>query len=372
MRRIRSYLACGFDVQGFTMRRDNMNPDFEPFWPNLHLYNVQNERPLDRIWVIAKSIVKVARHRHLLKDTDVIVARSLDMLSIGAVACWLAPGRPRLIYECLDIHDMMVGNGLKNRIFRWAERRLLDRSDALIVSAPAFIENYFEPMQNWQGETTLIENKLWVDDPAGLPRPLPASVQQRAEISEEAPLICGWVGTLRCAQSLALLSAAAAALGPRIRIVMHGVVHAHALPDFDEVVARHDNMHFEGPYEYPGGLEAIYRDCDVVWSQDLWQFGTNSTWLLPNRIYEASYFGCPSIAVDGTDTGARVMQGIGWTISRPDADELIDLLRRLEASELTEKRREILSRPDAEFRQSHDEILAALEPTDQWQRRAAS
>ncbi len=361
VKRMDSYLACGFVVQGFMMRRANMNADFVPFWDNLHLADIENENQLGRMWAVAKSIPKVFANRHLLRGTDIVVARNLDMLMIAAFAQKLAPeASPRLIYECLDINNLMTGDGIKNRIFRWIERQLLTRTDTLMVSAPAFIDNYFGPVQGWNGNTVLVENKIWVSDPAVLPRPSPAQITDRAQISPETPLTVGWIGTLRCQQSLDLLVAAAQALGPRIRISMHGVIHHHAVQDFDATLAAHPNLVFCGPYSYPNGLADVYENCDVVWAQDMWQWGTNSTWLLPNRIYEASYFGCPSIAVAGTGTGDRVSAGLGWTIPEPTAEALIALLSKLTADDLTKMRQAILARPDHEFLQSADEIRQAL------------
>jgi len=156
VKRMDALMASGFDVQGFMMRRANMNKDFEPFWPNLHLYDTENENPKQRLIAVAKSIVKVARNRNLLRGTDVIMARNADMLMIGAIARMLTPGAaPELVYECLDINNQMLGQGLKNRVFRWVERRLLARTDTLIVSAPKFIENYFAPVQRCMALCTI-------------------------------------------------------------------------------------------------------------------------------------------------------------------------------------------------------------------------
>lgn len=49
----------------------------------------------------------------------------------------------------------------------------------------------------------------------------------------------------------------------------------------------------------------------------MWQRGTNSDWLLPNRISEASWCGCFSVALDSIHTGKRIREaGIGRTIHR--------------------------------------------------------
>lgn len=358
IRRIRSYMECGFEVRAFTMRRDNMNAGFEPFWQNVHLSHIRNENLPGRVTAIIKSLGKVTRRRALLQSTDVIVARNLDMLAIAAAAQAMITPRPPLIYECLDIHSLMTSGGVKGRLFRAVERRLLARCASLIVSSPAFLRNYFEPVQGWTGASALIENKLWAG-PDGPARPAPSGPGGQ-ERGPAAPLVLGWVGTLRCGRSLALLAAAARQFGPRLRVAMHGVVHRHALPEFDSVLAAHPNMSYAGPYEYPGGLAGVYAGCDLVWSQDLWQWGSNSTWLLPNRIYEASYFGCPSIAVAGTETGRRVAAGLGWCIPDPTEAALAELLRSLSPAAVAERRRALLEMPSSLFCQTLEEIRDAI------------
>ena len=353
IRRIQSYIDCGFDVTAFTMRRGNMNRDFEPFWNNVHLYDVKNADMAGRLRAIAGSIVKVRRHRDALEGADVIVARNLDMLAIAASAQSMTRPRAPLVYECLDIHGLMTNAGPKGRVFRALERRLLSRVSALIVSSPAFLTEYFTPVQGWTGPAVLLENKVWIGAD-GPPRP---AVPVRATRS---PLVLGWVGTLRCRDSLMILADTAKRLGPKLRVELHGIVHDHAIPDFDEIVAAHDNIVFKGPYDYPDGLAPVYAGCDMVWSQDLWQWGTNSTWLLPNRIYEASYFGCPSIAVDGTETGRRVADGLGWTVPEPSAEALTALIQKLTPGEVQAKRQDLLAMPEGLFRQSLAEIRTAI------------
>ena len=364
IRRIRSYMACGFAVRGFTMRRRNMNETFEPFWPNVALGEISNNSLARRVRSLAAALPVIARHRHALAEADVIVARNLDMLALAAMARALIPGRPALIYECLDIHGIMTRTGASGRLFRWIERRMLRRVDCLVVSSPAFLSAYFHPIQGWCGRSVLLENKLWYEEGAVL-RPAPDS---RLPRPEGAPIRLGWVGTLRCPQSLALLAETAQQLGPAVELRLHGVVHRHALPDFEAVVATHDNIAYLGPYDYPTGLARVYADCDLVWSQDLWQWDANSTWLLPNRIYEASFFGCPSLAVAGTETGARVAQGLGWTLPRPDAEALVAQLRALSAGDLRAARKALLERPESAFRltdaEVRDTICAALRPVD--------
>jgi succinoglycan biosynthesis protein ExoL len=361
IRRMRSYLDCGFEVTGFMMRRVNMNPDFVPFWDNVHLYDTENESPGRRLAAVVGSMARLRTHRGKLDGADVIVARNLDMLAIAAAAQMMIRPRPPMIYECLDIHGLMTDPGVKGRMMRVAERRLLAQTASLIVSSPAFVREYFAPVQGWKGPVALVENKLWIGED-GLSRPTPRPAETLPETwSADRPMVLGWVGTLRCARSLALLAEVADRLGPRLHVALHGIVHHHAVPDFDEIVATRSNMIWHGAYDYPDGLVRIYRSCDLVWAQDLWQWGTNSTWLLPNRIYEASYFGCPSLAVDGSETGSRVAAGLGWTIPAPEPAALATLLERLSPAEVAMRRAKLLTCPESGFRQANTDISAAIQ-----------
>ncbi|MEM7710285.1 MAG: glycosyltransferase [Pseudomonadota bacterium] len=357
-RRIRSYLDCGFAVVGFTMRRGNMTHDTEPFWDNVDLGETRNADMAQRIRRILGALPILRRERARMAGADVIVARNLDMLILGAAAARMIRPRPRLVYECLDIHGLMTDPGPKGQVARALERRLLRSCDALITSSPGFVRAYFEPMQGWTGETRLVENKIWVPE-GGPPRPDPRLASQQMKRSD-TPATIGWVGTLRCPRSLEILSETAAALGDRVRIEMYGIVHDHQLPNFQATVESQPNIAYHGPYEYPDGLTEIYGRCDLVWAQDLWQWGTNSTWLLPNRIYEAGYFGCPSIAVAGTETGRRVSDGLGWTVDAPKPEALITLLKGLSRVDLEARRRAILGMPAAMFRQSAEEIAQSV------------
>lgn len=359
IRRMRSYLEAGFDVVGFMFRRSNINRDFEPFWDNVPLGTTENENPVGRLIAIARGIRTTFARRDRLARTDVFVARNLDMLILAGVARLFVRPRPALVYECLDIHTLMSARGAKGALVRAVERVLLARTASLVVSSPAFVSEYFEPMQGWRGPVALVENKVRVEGAAAV-RPAPPSSEAPPEWTPEAPLVLGWVGSLRCPASLDILVAFADHWGPRVRLEFHGAVHRHALPDFDEVVDARDNITWHGAYDYPDDLARIYTSLDVVWSQDLWQYGENSTWLLPNRIYEASYYGCPSIAVQGTETGRRVAAGLGWSIEDASAESLVVLVESLRPSDVQAKRAEILARPDGEFLEGRDEIAAAI------------
>ncbi len=356
IRRIRSLMDSGHDVVAFTMRRANMNPGYEPDWRNIHLFMVDNERIARRMLVLFLSCFRIVAHRRELRGADVIMARNFDMLLLAHFARMVAPGaRVPVVYECLDIHGSFTRESRAGAVFRWLERFFLSRSELLVVSSPGFIDNYFRPVQHYAGKVHLLENKIWF---GGELPPRRASI---ANLHGGDPWVIGWVGSLRCEPSFRILLEAAARLGDRVRIEMHGNIHRHVLPDFERRIAAHQNIAYHGPYPYPEGLAGVYSACDFVWAQDLWQAGANSDWLLPNRIYEAAYFGCLSIAVADTQTGRKVAESeLGYAVGTATPEALVDLVGSLDPKEVEARRARLLARPVSDFVYSAADIDAAL------------
>lgn len=356
IRRIESLRSLGHEVASYSFRRRNMNEDFRPAWQNIHLGRTENRNFPARLARMATGLVRTLCNPEALARSNVWFARNLDLLVIAAAARLLMGRRDvALVYECLDIHGLMTGKGPASALVRWVERRLLRNVSLLVISSPGFAREYFQPVQGHQGPTALIENKLWLGD-AFLPRP-------KAPRAPGDPLVLGWVGSLRCPDSLSLLAETARNLGDHIRIECHGNVHLHAVPDFFEVVAARSNITYGGPYLYPGDLRWVYAACDVVWAQDLWQTGTNSDWLLPNRIYEAGYFGCPSIGLSGTQTGTCIEErGLGFTVKAPTSEALVALIGSLTSETIRRASLRLLDMPETAFCLAPDELEAALCP----------
>lgn len=358
IRRIQSLRALGHDVVSLSFRRANMNHAFQPDWPDLPLGVTANESYLRRLTQLARALVRSVRGRAILAETDVWIARNFDLLVLAALVRRLTRRRDvRLVYECLDIHGLFTREDAVGRAMRWAERQALAATDLLVVSSPGFLDNYFASVQGYSGPTALVENKLWLGDgPFARPK-------GPRNADPTRPLRLGWVGSLRCAASLDILAGVANQMGQGVEIALHGNVHRHVVPRFDDILAAHPNVQHHGAYAYPQDLAAIYTSCDLVWAQDLWQRGANSDWLLPNRIYEASFFGCPSIALAGTQTGGRVVSGgLGFAVNAATADAVVALLAGLSRDEIAMAGTRLLAMPDAAFRLMPDDLAQALEP----------
>ena len=398
IRRIRALAALGCEVTSFCQRRAG-SPSFQPEWPNVELGEVRHRDIRGRARGLGAAVARAARGWRTIAGADLIVARNLDLALIAIAARTVAGLRARLagrgrraaplVYECLDIHDLLTARGLKGRLARAAERAVLARSALLVVSSPGFLEHHFGPVQGWTGPVALIENKLWLGpDPALWPErpraeavkgdpptaraPLPASPPAArpaaprppaAATGTRAPITLGLVGSIRCQASVDLMFATARLMGERLRLRFSGALHDHAISGFHQALAACPTAEWTGPYAYPAGLVAAYRGCDLVWAQDLWQRGTNSDWLLPNRIYEASWCGCPSVGVAGTFTGRRIVaEGLGHVVAEPSAQALAALLDGLTPEALRADRARLLARPATDFVQTPAELCAMLAP----------
>jgi len=353
IRTIRAIRACDACVSSFSFRRGNMNAGFHPDWQDTPLGHAPNGVGPGRLAALVRGAIRVLWHRRRLRQADVLLARNLDMALLALLGRWASGSRTPLVYQCLDIHGLFARRGPLAALARRAERFVLDRTHRLVVSSPRYLGAHFGPVHGWKGPSQVVENGIWWPDgppsrPAAGPRP-------------EGPLRLGWVGTLRCPLTLALLVDTADRMGPRVQIVLRGVVHRHQLPEFDRVLSVRPNMRYEGPYTYPQGLEQAYRGLDCVWAQDLWQAGANSDWLLPNRLYEAGFFGCPVIAVGGTETASAVRRrALGLTIPEARAETLVPVLDAGRTA-LSRLRRGLLARPAAEFCLSRDDVGRMLD-----------
>ncbi len=89
-------------------------------------------------------------------------------------------------------------------------------------------------------------------------------------------------------------------------------------------------MHFHGPYKNPEDLAAIYNEVQFTWAIDFFEEGQNSSWLLPNRLYEGCLYGTLPIALAGTETARFIeKRDIGFVLQNAGADDLAALFAEM-------------------------------------------
>jgi len=253
-------------------------------------------------------------------ECDVIMARNLEQLAIARAFA----GKRALIYECLDIHRSLTGSSAGAKAVQFVENRLLPGVDLLLTSSPAFLRHHFD-QTNLTAPTYLIENKLLIEDAA---EPVPA------QAAPQEPIVIGWFGMLRCQRTLAFLTDLVAASEGRITALICGKPSPAELPNFEERVGAVEGLTFTGAYTYDQ-LPDLYGRCHFAWSIDWFEEGLNSSWLLPNRIYEAIAHGAVPIALADVEVG-RWLKRHDAGLLVEDADDARDRLLGIGLSEVTQ------------------------------------
>ncbi|WP_317055492.1 hypothetical protein [Roseovarius rhodophyticola] len=287
-RRVAGFARDGIEVSGFaSYRADAMRPD----WVVADLGRTYDNGYLHR----ARAILTGAEAAQIpaLAQADLIVARNLDMLLTALLARRRARLQTPVIYECLDIHRLVARQDRIGHLFRTIERRALRHCAGHWVSSPAFLTEHFERYYPDAKGARLLENRLQAR--------LSSRPDGAKAIGEK--LRIGWFGNLRCARSLDLLCNLSIEFDDKVEVILHGYPAEAEIPDFHHIINAHPNMTYGGRYRWPEELKAIYDEVDTVWAGDFMDAGLNSQWLLPNRLYEGGWYGCPPIAPADAQTG---------------------------------------------------------------------
>jgi hypothetical protein len=322
-RRVRMLQAGGAEAVVLGFRREDRAPSDVAGAPVVDLGRTYDGRLGHRAKATALAALSARRFRDQVQGAEVILARTLEMLAIAQAARRACGAKARLVYECLDIHRLMLGEGAKSRAMRAVERALMRRADLLVVSSPAFLSAYFEPRQGVGRElpipTLLVENKVLELEGAGDPAP----AGPPADPPPGPPWRIGWFGAIRCRKSLDILTGLAARRPDLVEVRIHGRPAYAEFEAFDAQVAAAPGVSFGGPYK-PADLPGLYGGVHFCWAIDYMEEGLNSSWLLPNRLYESGRYGAPAIALEDVETGRRLAElGVGLRIAEPSKLEAV-------------------------------------------------
>jgi len=310
-RRVAMFRLGGAAVEIAGFRRADSPPADLPLETVVELDITHDGRMLQRFAASLAAALRARGWTRAFAQPDVIVARNLEMLGIANRLLSLWPEPPALVYECLDIHRLMLRDDRLGRSMRAVERRLLRKAELLLTSSPAFLTNYFDI--HGAPPAQLVENKVFAPS-------ITKTGRNPALAGHADPIRIGWFGALRCRKSLAALDAASRVLNGRVEVTLRGRPALTEFSDFQGTIDASPFLNYGGTYRYPDDLAAIYSAVHFVWAIDFFEEGQNSRWLLPNRLYEGCLNGAIPIALAGTETAAFIeRQGIGLVL--PDIEE---------------------------------------------------
>jgi len=338
------------DVAGF--RRSGTDLPTLAVETCIELDQTFDARFAQRLWATVRAMTSFRRWAGRLAQPDVIIARNLEMLSLASRLRGFWQGQPEIVYECLDIHRLMLREDAVGRAMRGAEQHWGRQASLLLTSSPAFLSNYFDVHGGPPAE--IVENKvLWDGGERGRN---PALAGQSA-----GPLRIGWYGALRCARSLQALGGLADAMGGDVEVVLRGRPALTEFDDFHASVTGQPHLRFDGPYRNPGDLAAIYSQVHLAWAIDFFEAGKNSQWLLPNRIYEGCLHGAVPVALAGTETAAFIERhGIGIVLPDIEPETLRTMLGGLSPERLVTLAAAVAARDPGHFAASPADCRALV------------
>ncbi len=300
--------------------------------PTVGLGRTADAKLAQRALTVATTLARPAWQRHV-KGSTIFLARQLEMLVLAAKARRRLGSQAPLVFECLDVHRLMLSTRMAGKMLRGLEGRLLRDCDMLITSSPAFVVNHFARHAT-APPTLLLENKVMAVDmpPALLTRIAAARLDGPPP---GAPWRIGWFGMIRCERSLKLLARLVSLLPGLVEVVVAGRPRLDVVPEFDALIDRTPGMTFVGEYDRHRNLPELYGKVHFAWTADFFEAGQNSDWLLPNRLYEGALYGAVPLAASWVETGRWLRErqcGVLFDAGSDEqlAQELAAYFRRLD------------------------------------------
>jgi succinoglycan biosynthesis protein ExoL len=296
-RRVRMFNASGASttVLGFR-RRDRTLAQLHGA-PVIDLGKTEDGRMAQRVSAVFANLLRSQVLLEAAKGADIIIGRNVEAFGLAARARAASP-QARLVYECLDIHRLLLGSSLPAKAVQAVQARLLKNADLVLTSSPAFEREYFRKRLPCLPPVYLIENKLLLLDGAASH----AAADLPASADTGPPWTIGWFGMLRCKRTFDLLADLVRQSEGRINVLIAGRPSPAEFTDFPAMVAKVPGFTFHGAYA-AADLPQLYARCHFAWAIDFFEEGLNSSWLLPNRIYEALAHGVVPIALSSVEVG---------------------------------------------------------------------
>lgn len=322
--RCRSLGLAGADVTQFTCELADRTADLSgETYKTITVGKARKRSLVSRFPLMLRFIYLAIRNPALFRDTDVFMCRNLDMALPGYFLSWIFGGAR--VYEVIDVHPLCTRGGLSGRLVRRLDRAILRKSSLLVTSSPGFMRSYFNRL-GFRGVHVLMENKV-----RGLPLSTDYWRNRRGPIApftQGRPLVVGFFGKIRCAESVEILTRAAKRLDGRLQVVFAGVPEA-PVREALQAATSCEYISVKGAYRNPEDLEALYRGVHMSWCVDL-SDAKNGAWLLPNRLYESSVFGIPMLTLAGTETSRVARQeGLGVCLESDLEDSLVSFVEGL-------------------------------------------
>ena len=322
-KRITMLQEAGFEVEAAAFERDYCKGRL-PDCPVECLGHLSRRQYFHRG---LKMLAAAPRLRRAIRRNRLVYTFNPDV-ALMAVVAGAGLNRP-VVLEVGDIREAQVADGILGRMVRAVDRRMTAACRLLVVTAPAFLDEYY---RQWLHVTTpgmVVENKVeasFADDVASKQSDTPLRTPFYG-----SPLRIGYFGSLRDEWSWQVLKALAIAAPQEVEIIFAGVP-VGPLADLPNWIQQYPNMHYHGQYRSPQDLPTLYGNVDMVWAcyPPMRREDWNLKWARPNRFYESCLFRKPTFTRAGCHDAVDVKRyNIGMIIDEKDADRTAIAIRTI-------------------------------------------
>lgn len=307
-----------------------------------------------RIPSIFTSFFKI---RKKAKKTDVFYCFTLELLCIGWLLSRFHKSPVKLAYDVADIREILVKKGIVSSLVRRLDKFLTNRTDVVVVTAPAYIDGYFKEILNIRKtEFHIIENKL--DE--NLMRPYIET--QDEKIGEYSyPIRIGYFGVLRCYHSLDLLNRVLREGKGKFHLYLRGFFMDNVLPLKDEILSS-GYAEYGGTYLYPDDLNELYSQVDLVWTA-IYHAKSNIMWSRTHRFYQACYYQKPMITqINTPDADHNHSHNIGFSVDLVNSEESLQKILKVDFTDLSVWKENMINVPQNDYllRNEYKQLLEKL------------
>lgn len=325
-RRIDKMESLGVQSSVFAFERDNFYAGTKKTRQYESLGNIEQEKYMKRVFPLIKSIKTM---RSEIKKANVVYTFGMDTFIIGWLATLFNGNKPKFVYEVGDIRTIFTNKGIIPKIFRIIEKIILKRTDLLVVTSEAYIQEYFKGIQKSKKlNYHVIENKPELE--------LNVS-NMKYKGSNNQKIRIGFFGVLRCYRTLEVLKRLMTEYEDKFELYIRGIISQGK--DIVDEMKLLDNVKVEGEYKVPDDLPSMYNQIDIIWACYPYKGKeiSNRMWAKTTRFYEACYFKKPMITLKGTQDSYYVTdKGIGLVLDLSDIDSSVEQLSKLTLKEINE------------------------------------
>ena len=271
---------------------------------------------------IGKYINSIQKLKDILKTNqyDVLIVNNIDTLALFKLSTLFKKTDTKIVIEISDLRSHTYTDSLKSKTMRVVEKFIFRFVDKLVVTSPKFYDMYYNRL--FHGKYFVLENK-----------PLSNMIPPKLEKVKNDKTIIGIVGLL-------LQGKPYQSLFETIKDDDRFEVHIYGKGTYQDLVEeyadKYKNIKYFGEYNFFKDSAKIYASLDILYMPyDTTNGSLNNKIALPNKLYEAMYFGVPIITSSGTYLGELIEQYcIGETIKCCDSKELLNILNNIDSKKI--------------------------------------